>query len=122
MFVILFWVLSLPVIAFEAVMNGNALASPVLDAKEAYSRGNSDLVGIQLKEELLLPGIKPKDQERIRKQYSIRPLNRHWRTLKNAGRDTRELHSLKRYANRYNLMIMKLVKEEKVEQNSRYRY
>jgi len=86
MFVILFWVLSLPVIAFEAVMNGNALASPVLDAKEAYSRGNSDLVGIQLKEELLLPGIKPKDQERIRKQYSIRPLNRHWRTLKNAGR------------------------------------
>ncbi len=108
--------------AFEIALNNNAIVSPVLDAKKAFSRGNTDLVGIQLKDRLLIPGIKANQQERIRKEHRIRPLNRHWRTLENLEQDTRELYKLKRYANRYNLTIMKLMQSEKLEQKTRYRY
>ena len=121
MFVILFLLFSFPSMALEVALN-NTLASPVLDAKQAYSEGNLDLVGIQLDDGVILPGIKQEEQAKTRKQHSVRPLNRHWRTLKNAGRDSRELYSLKRYANRYNLTMMKLIKSKKLEQQRRYRY
>jgi hypothetical protein len=122
LFILLALLFSYQASAFDIAINSNAFASPVLDAKEAYRRGNSDLVGIQVEEGLLLPGIKEKQQERVRKEHRIQPLNRRWRTLKNNDKATREFYNLKRYANRYNLTIMKLIKAEKVEQNSRYRY
>lgn len=121
MFVILFLLFSLRSMALEVEFN-HGLVSPVLDAKHAYEQGDSDLVGIQLKEELLLPGIKAKDQERVRKHHRIRPLNRYWRTLNNVDQGSREFYSLQRYANRYNLTMMKLIKSKKLEQQRRYRY
>lgn len=114
--------MSFPSKALQVAINSNKFASPVLDAKKAYQRGNTDLVGIQLEGELILPGIKPENQKRVRKAHRIRPLNRHWRTLDNSAQETRALYSLKRYANRYNLTIMKLIKAKKVEQQGRYRY
>jgi hypothetical protein len=122
-----FLLASLQASAFEIALNKHALTSPVLDAKAAYSRGNKNLVGIKVAEDVLLPGIKPERQASIRKQYRIRILNRHRRALKNteensSDKDIRELYKLKRYANRYNLTIMKLIKAEKLEQQGRYRY
>jgi hypothetical protein len=35
---------------FDSALNSHALTSPVLDAKEAYSRGNTELVDIELTE------------------------------------------------------------------------
>jgi hypothetical protein len=122
MFVILYLLCSLPAMAFEVAINSNALASPVLDAKKAHGQGNSDLVGILLSGKLTLPGIKPENQKRVREQHRIRSLNRYLPSPRNPEQDIRALYNLKRYANRYNLMIMKLDKSKKLEQNSRYRY
>lgn len=98
------------------------LTNPVLDAKQAFQQGKLEFVGIQLTEELLLPGIKPLQQDTIRKNYTIRALNRRWKTLENSEQDPKRLHQLKRYANRYNLTIHKLIKQEKLEHARRYRY
>lgn len=122
MFVILLLLCSVPALAFDVAINSNALASPVLDAKNAHSRGNSDLVGILLAGKLTLPGVKLEDQKRVRKQYRIRSLNRYLPSRRKPEQDARALYNLKRYANRYNLMIMKLDKSKKLEQKSRYRY
>jgi len=125
--IIFFLLISMQVSAFEGALNSHALTSPVLDAKEAYARGNTDLVGIKLDKGLLLPGIKTEQQESIRKQHRVRALNRKaLKDLKQAQemnkQDIRQLYKLKRYANRYNLTIMKLMKAEKLEQQRRYRY
>ena len=114
---------------FESTLNSHALTSPVLDAKEAYSRGNIELVGIELTEGFLLPGIRPERQESMRKLHRVRLLNRQ--PLKDpkqvvndqsiSQQDIRTLYKLKRYANRYNLTIIKLIKAAKLEQQ-RYRY
>jgi hypothetical protein len=125
--IVFFWLVSTRLFAFDVALNGHSLTSPVLDAKAAYARGNTDLVGIKLTEGVLLPGIKPERQESIRKQYRIRNLNRRaLKDLKQAAdmskQDIRQLYKLKRYANRYNLTIMKLIKAEKLEQQRRYRY
>ncbi len=98
------------------------LESPVLDAKQAYHKGIIEFVGIQLEQELLLPGVKAEEQGRIRKNYPIRPLNQHWKTLVNSEQNPRRLYQFKRYANRYNLTINRLIKAEKLEQARRYRY
>jgi hypothetical protein len=134
MLIIYFLFISSQVSAFESTfdsaLNRHALKSPVLDAKEAYSRGNTELVDIELTEGFLLPGIKPERQESMRKLHRVRTLNRQ--ALKNpkkvvndqpmSQQDIRTLYKFKRYANRYNLTIMKLVKVEKLEQQRRYRY
>lgn len=98
------------------------LESPVLDAKHAYQKGIIEFVGIQLEQELLLPGIKAEEQGHIRTNYPIRPLNHHWKTLANSEENPRRLYQFKRYANRYNLTINRLIKAEKLEQALRYRY
>ena len=98
------------------------LTSPVIDAKQAFHNGIKEYVGIQLADELLLPGIKENRQAEIRKKYIIRPLNRRWRTLDNVEQEPRRLYQLKRYANRYNLTIDKLLRAEKLKQQRRYRY
>lgn len=121
MFVILCLLFSFPSIALEVALN-NGLVSPALDAKQAYSKGNLDLVGIQLADGIILPGIRPEQEKKVRKRHRIRALNRHFRTLSGAAQDARELYSLKRYANRYNLTMMKLIKSKKLEQQQRYRY
>ena len=125
--IIFFLLISTRILAFEIALNKHALTSPVLDAKAAYSRGNSELVAIKLDKGVLLPGIKPERQKSMRKQHRIRTLNRHGRVLKNLGQndnkeDTRALYKLQRYANRYNLTILKLIKAEKLEHQRRYRY
>jgi|MDSY01.1.fsa_nt_gb hypothetical protein len=96
--------------------------SPVQDAKQAYSKGVIEFVGIQLQDELLLPGIKPELQKSIRQNYKIRSINRRWKTRPGIEQDPKRLFQLKRYANRYNLTIHKLLKAEKLEQKLRYRY
>lgn len=96
--------------------------SPVQDAKQAYNQGIIEFVGIQLMDELLVPGIKPDLQQSIRKNYRIRALNRRWKTMAGIEEDPKRLFQLKRYANRYNLTIHKLLKTEKLEQKLRYRY
>jgi len=98
------------------------LTSPVQDAKQAFHNGIKEFVGVQFEGKLLLPGIKADRQAEIRKLHIIRPLNRHWRTLDNLEQGSRRLYQLKRYANRYNLTIDKLLREEKLEQKQRYRY
>ncbi len=125
--IILILFISAQVAAVEIARNKQGLTSPVLDAKEAYRRGNKDLLGIKLSDGLLLPGIKAERQESIQKQHRIRILNRHGPELNDLDpqadkQDMRELHKLKRYANRYNLTIMKLIKVEKLEHQSRYGY
>ncbi|MFT4764494.1 MAG: hypothetical protein ACI9OH_001588 [Oleispira sp.] len=127
LFIIFILLISTQVAAVEIARNKQGLTSPVLDAKEAYRRGNTDLVGIKLSDGMLLPGIKPERQEGIQKQHRVRILNRHGPELNNLDpqadkQDMRELYKLKRYANRYNLTIMKLIKVEKLEHQSRYRY
>lgn len=99
-----------------------ALVSPVLDAKQAFKQGKKEFVGIQLEKEMLLPGLKPIQQQHIRQQYSIRALNRRWKTMINPEQDPKRLYQLKRYANRYNLTMHKLIKQEKLEYVKRYRY
>jgi hypothetical protein len=114
---------------FESALSRHALTSPVLDAKEAYSRGNTELVGIELTESFLLPGIRPERQESMRKLHRVRTLNRQpFKDPKQvvddqliSPQDIRTLYKFKRYANRYNLTIMKLIKAEKLKQQ-RYRY
>ena len=130
MLIIYFLFISSQASAFEIALNSHALTSPVLDAKEAYGRGNTEWVGIKLAEGFLLPGIKPERQEPMRKRYGVRTLNRQpFKDPKQAvndksmsQQDIRQLYKLKRYANRYNLTIMKLIKAEKLEQQRRYQY
>jgi hypothetical protein len=100
----------------------DSLTSPVIDAKQAYHNGIKEFVGIQLADELLLLGVKTNRQAEIRKKHMIRPLNHRWRTRDNLEQNPRRLYKLKRYANRYNLTIDKLLKAEELEQQRRYRY
>lgn len=98
------------------------ISSPVQDAKQAFSKGVIEFVGIQLQDELLVPGIKPELQQSIRQNYKIRSINRRWKTRPGIEQDPQRLFQLKRYANRYNLTIHKLLKAERLEQKLRYRY
>lgn len=98
------------------------ISSPVQDAQRAYSKGIIEFVGIQLQDELLVPGIKPELQQSIRQNYKIRSINRRWKTRPGIEQDPQRLFQLKRYANRYNLTIHKLLKAERLEQKLRYRY
>jgi hypothetical protein len=128
MLIIYLLFISSQVSAFESAFE-SALTSPVLDAKEAYSHGNTELVGIELTKGFLLPGIKPARQEPMRKLHHVRTLNRQpfkdpKQLVNNSSmshKNIRELYKFKRYANRYNLTIMKLIKAEKLKQQ-RYRY
>ncbi|MBL4797971.1 MAG: hypothetical protein JKY50_11200 [Oleispira sp.] len=95
---------------------------PVQDAKQAYHNGIKEFVGIKLEQELLIPGLKTSQEQKVRKHYIIRPLNQRWLSQSNIEQDPRRLHQLKRYANRYNLTMIKLVEQEQLDQRQRYRY
>lgn len=110
--------------------SNHRLTSPVLDAKEAYAQGNTRFLAIKLTGgQLLLPGVEVQKVEDIRNQYGIREINAH--PLSDPALEPeqkiktdalRHFYKLKRYANRYNLVLLKLIKAEKLEQQRRYRY
>jgi hypothetical protein len=95
---------------------------PVQDAKQAYHNGIKEFVGIKLEQELLIPGLKSSQEQKVRKHYIIRSLNQRWQTQVNIEQDRRRMYQLKRYANRYNLTMIRLVEKEQLDQKRRYRY
>ncbi|OUS40561.1 hypothetical protein A9R00_05370 [Oleispira antarctica] len=95
---------------------------PVQDAKQAYHNGIKEFVGIKLDQSLLLPGLKSKQEEMVREQYAIRALNQRWQTYSTIEQDPRRMNQLKRYANRYNLTMIRLIEKEQLEQQRQYRY
>jgi hypothetical protein len=96
--------------------------APVQDAKQAFNNGIKEFVGIQLEKELLIVGLKAAQEQKVRTYYIIRPLNQRWKSQPNIEQDPRRLYQLKRYANRYNLTMIRLIEQEQLEQKQRYRY
>lgn len=94
---------------------------PVQDAKQAYRNGIKEFVGIDLKGEVLVFGIKGKKEDYIRKHYRIRPINQRWQSFENIEDDPKRFYKLKRYVNRYNLMMLKLIENEQPKKKQ-YRY
>ena len=95
---------------------------PVQDAKQAYHHGIKEFVAITLEQSLLLPGLKAPQEQIVRKQYAIRSLNRRSQTDSTIEQDPRRMNQLKRYANRYNLTMIRLVEQEQLDQQRQYRY
>jgi hypothetical protein len=95
---------------------------PVQDAKQAYRNGIKEFVGITLKKGVLIPGLKASQEARVREHYMIRSLNHRWQSFDNIEKDPRRLYQLKRYANRYNMMMMKLIEQNELKQQRQYRY
>ncbi|MFC3679907.1 hypothetical protein [Bacterioplanoides pacificum] len=95
--------------------------APADDARLHYQQGQIAFVGIQLAEELEIPGLKPAQQDVVRQQYEIRPLNRRWKTFANIEQQADELGRLRSYAVRYNLMMWKLDRSPKSDR-FKYRY
>lgn len=94
---------------------------PVQDAKQAHRNGIKEFVGIELANEVLLVGLSASEQEHVRAHYRIRPINQRWASFANVEDDPKRLYKLKRYANRYNLMMMKLIKQDQPKKKQ-YRY
>lgn len=99
-----------------------SLDSPVIDAKQNYKKGNVEFAGMQWEGKLLLPGVAAERQTLVREKYSINVLNRTWERVGDTDYIKGKEHQVKRYANRYNLMMEKLIKEDKLEKARRYRY
>lgn len=95
---------------------------PVKDAKQSFHKGIKEFVGIKLEQEMLTPGLNASQEKTVRKDYRIRPLNKRWQSEPNIEQDPRRMNQLKRYANRYNLTMIRLVEQEQLDQKLRYRY
>ena len=95
---------------------------PAQDAKQAYHHGIKEFVAITLEQSLLLPGLKSSQEQMVRNQYAIRSLNRRSQTSSTIEQDPRRMHQLKRYANRYNLTMIRLIEQEQLDQQRQYRY
>jgi len=114
-------------IATMLMLGANAEATPAYqgaptdDARQHYQQGQVAFVGIQLAEGLEIPGLKPAQQDVVRQQYEIRPLNRRWKTFANIEQQADELGRLRSYAVRYNLMMWKLDRSPK-SHRFKYRY
>lgn len=114
-------------IATMLMLGANAEATPAYqgaptdDARLHYQQGQVAFVGIQLAEGLEIPGLKPAQQDVVRQQYEIRPLNRRWKTFANIEQQADELGRLRSYAVRYNLMMWKLDRSPKSDR-FKYRY
>jgi hypothetical protein len=114
----------LPVLAVLTLFSGVALsnpelASPTQDAKENRANGQVDFVAIELAEGREIPGLKPHQLAVVEKEYTIRSLNRRWKTFANIEQQPDEYRRLKRYAIRYNLMMWKL---ERSASSDRFKY
>lgn len=95
---------------------------PVQDAKQAYRNGIKEFVGITLEKGMLIPGLKASQEARVREEFVIRSLNQRWQSFANIEDDQRRMNQLKRYANRYNMMMMKLIEQNELKQQRTYRY
>lgn len=122
MWKIIFAVLSIVALSSLAQAQRISLDSPVIDAKQNYKEGNVEFAGMQWEGKLLLPGVAAERQALVREQYSINVLNRAWERPDDTDYVKGKEHQVKRYANRYNLMMEKLIKEDKLEKARRYRY
>lgn len=114
----------LPVLAVlmlfsEVALSNPELASPTQDAKENRANGQVDFVAIELAEGREIPGLKPHQLAVVEKEYTIRSLNRRWKTFANIEQQPDEYRRLKRYAIRYNLMMWKL---ERSASSDRFKY
>jgi hypothetical protein len=109
------------VIGDSPVADMNRLVDPVQDAKDAFQRGESTFVGIQLHDSLETPGVTAREIE-VWSAQPIEPLNTRWQSFANIEEDRKVLLRLRQYANRYNLMMLKLLKEKRRSDTMRYRY
>lgn len=98
------------------------LDSPVIDAKENFKQGKKNFVGMQWEGELLLPGVAQERQMEVRANYPIVVINKGWGKPGDTDYVPGKEYHVKRYANRYNLMMEKLIRADKLEKARRYRY
>lgn len=103
----------------EAAMAAESLTHPTEDARAIYQAGKVEFVAIQLQDELLLPGLKPQQQQKVHESYPIRNLNQRWKTFDNIEAQPKLLRRMRQYAIRYNLMMWKL---ENSPQSDRFKY
>jgi hypothetical protein len=106
----------------ESIGDLGKINDPVQDAKQAYSNGIKEFVGITLEKGVLIPGLKTAQEALVRKSYIVRSLNHRWESFANIEDDPRRMYQLKRYANRYNMMMMKLIEQNELKQKRQYRY
>lgn len=106
----------------ESIGDLGKINDPVQDAKQAYSNGIKEFVGITLEKGVLIPGLKTAQEARVRKSYIVRSLNHRWQSFSNIENDPRRMYQLKRYANRYNMMMMKLIEQNELKKIRQYRY
>ena len=95
------------------------LSYPTEDAKEHYQQGKVEFVGIQLDDEMLVPGLRPAQLEIVDKQYKVVALNRRWKTFANIEKQPKRFERMRRYAVRYNMMLWKLAHSP---QSDRFKY
>lgn len=122
--ILLLWALgfsSMADIVTDQKGESGRINDPVKDAKRSYNNGVKEFVGIALEDEVLLVGISPDKEAAIRKKYRVRAINKRWESFNNIENDSRRFYKLKRYANRYNLMMLKLIEQEQPKKKQ-YRY
>lgn len=100
----------------------NLLAYPVQDAKDSFRSGQYEFVGIQLADDVELPGLKEAEADKVRRNYRIRPLNKRWETFANVHDDPARLLKLRQYALRFNLTMWRLLQKKELQDAARYRY
>lgn len=106
--------------AMEVFADGE-LAYPLDDAKSSFNDGLSEFVGIELKDEILIPGLSAEQQDVAVTRYKVRILNKRWKTFKNIEERPKDMKRMGQYATLYNLMLWKLVNGPKPDQ-FKYRY
>jgi len=97
-------------------------ADPVQDAKDNFAEQNYEFAGIEFSDHTEIPGLNDAQQKLVREKYKIDPLNYRWKTFANVEDHPQRLMDMKRYATRYNLMLLKLLQTEQKEDKFRYRY
>ena len=97
-------------------------SDPVQEAKDNFAAGKYEFATIQFPDHQEMPGMKDAQQQVIATQYSAQPLNYRWKTYSNVEDDPQRLLNMRRYANRYNLMLWKLLNTKKQDDTFRYRY
>ena len=109
------------VVTDSPVTDLSQFAYPVQDAKEAFKREQYAFVGIQLHDTLETPGVTAREVE-VWSTQPVEPLNTRWQSFAYIEEDRTALLRLRQYANRYNLMTLKLLKEKRRSDTMRYRY
>lgn len=108
--------------AATAQADGNLLAYPVDDAKSAFRTGNYEFVGIELANQVELPGLDDSQAATVKAQYRIRLMNKRWKTFNQIEDKPEELLRLRQYGLRFNLTLWRLLQTKKMEDARRYRY